>query len=39
MIQANNTTIAEQLQDISNPWSQRGQSYEWQYLLLLVLKG
>lgn len=36
MIQANYTTIAEQLQDISDPRSRRGQSYEWQYLLLLV---
>ena len=36
MIQGDYTTLAEQLQDISDPRSRRGQSYEWQYLLLLV---
>lgn len=36
MIQANYTTIAEQLQDISDPRQPRGQSYEWQYLLRIV---
>jgi predicted transposase YbfD/YdcC len=36
MIQANYTTIAEQLQDIGDPRQRRGQSYEWQYLLLIV---
>jgi predicted transposase YbfD/YdcC len=36
MIPTNYTTMAEQLQDISDPRSRRGQSYEWQYLLLIV---
>jgi predicted transposase YbfD/YdcC len=36
MIQANYTTIAGQLQDISDPRSRRGQSYEWSYLLIIV---
>jgi hypothetical protein len=36
MIQANYTTIAAQLQEIRDPRSRRGQSYEWQYLLIIV---
>lgn len=36
MIQANYTTIAAQLQDIADPRQRRGQSYEWQYLLIVV---
>lgn len=36
MIQGNDTTIAEQLQEITDPRSRRGQSYEWSYLLLIV---
>jgi hypothetical protein len=36
MSQANYTTIAAQLQDIRDPRSRRGQSYEWQYLLIIV---
>lgn len=36
MIQANYTTIAAQLQDIADPRQERGRSYEWQYLLLIV---
>jgi len=39
MIEPNYTTIAEQLQDIPDPRSRRGQSYEWQYLLLVVASG
>jgi hypothetical protein len=36
MIQAHYTTMAEQLQEISDPRSRRGQSYEWSYLLIIV---
>jgi predicted transposase YbfD/YdcC len=36
MIQENYSTFAEQLQGISDPRKRRGQSYEWQYLLLIV---
>jgi predicted transposase YbfD/YdcC len=36
MIQTNYTTIAAQLQGIDDPRSRRGQSYEWQYLLMIV---
>src|SRR4051812_24230986 len=36
MIQANYTTIAAQLQEIADPRKGRGQSYEWQYLLLII---
>lgn len=36
MIEANYTTIAAQLQDIPDPRSRRGQSYEWPYLLLII---
>jgi predicted transposase YbfD/YdcC len=36
MIQANYTTMVEQLQGIRDPRSRRGQSYEWQYLLIIV---
>ena len=36
MIEANYSTIAAQLQDIADPRSRRGQSYEWQYLLVIV---
>ncbi len=39
MIQTNYTTIAAQLQGISDPRSRRGRSYEWQYLLLLAASG
>lgn len=36
MIQANYTTFAAHLQDIADPRQRRGQSYEWQYLLIIV---
>lgn len=36
MIQANYTTLAEQLQGISDPRNRRGQYHEWQYLLLVI---
>jgi hypothetical protein len=36
VIQADYTTMAVQLQDISDPRQKRGRSYEWQYLLLIV---
>ena len=36
MIQANYTTLAEQLQQISDPRKRQGQHYEWQYLLLVI---
>lgn len=36
MIQQNYTTFAEQLQEIADPRKRRGQSYEWQYLLIII---
>jgi len=36
MIQGNYSTLAAQLQGIRDPRKRRGQSYEWQYLLLIV---
>jgi predicted transposase YbfD/YdcC len=36
MIQPNYITFVEQLQDIADPRNRRGQSYEWQYLLIIV---
>jgi predicted transposase YbfD/YdcC len=36
VIQANYTTLAEQLQGISDPRNRRGQQHEWQYLLLVI---
>ena len=36
MIQANYTTLAEQLQGISDPRNRRGQYHEWLYLLLVI---
>ena len=36
VIQANYTTLAEQLQGISDPRNRRGQWHEWQYLLLVI---
>lgn len=36
MIPANYTTMAEQLQEIGDPRSRRGQRYEWRYLLIIV---
>ncbi len=36
MIQSNYTTLAEQLQGISDPRKRRGQCHEWLYLLLVI---
>lgn len=36
MIQAHYTTLAEQLQGISDPRNRRGQYHEWMYLLLVI---
>jgi len=36
MIQANYSTFVAQLQGIGDPRKRRGQSYEWQYLLIIV---
>jgi predicted transposase YbfD/YdcC len=36
VIQANYTTLAEQLQGISDPRNRRGQYHEWLYLLLVI---
>lgn len=36
MIQPHYTTLAEQLQGISDPRNQRGRWHEWQYLLLVI---
>src|SRR3954471_22825533 len=36
MIQTHYSTMAEQLERISDPRQRRGQRHEWQYLLLVI---
>lgn len=39
MIQANYTTLAEQLRGIGDPRKRQGQQHEWHYLLLVIASG